>query len=95
MALSLKFGRNDPRRKTTRLYQLGQKLMKTFERKFGSVMCRELTNCDIQTEAGRKKYAEKNLWETTCRQYIGGVAAAVFDLISDTTTDMPTRKEDS
>jgi C_GCAxxG_C_C family probable redox protein len=81
MALSLQFGRDDPKTKTTRLFQAGQKLITQFKREYGSVECSALTDCDIQTERGRKKYAMKNLWEASCRQYIGNVTAMVVDLL--------------
>jgi len=83
MALSLKFGRNDAKEQVVKFYRFGHRLVERFEKEFGSAMCRELTECNFHTEAGRKKYADEKLWETKCRQYIGSVTAMVFDLISE------------
>lgn len=83
MALSIRFGRNDAKEQKVELYRLGHRLVEGFEKEFGSVMCVELTGCDFHTEAGRKKYADENLWETRCRQYIKSATAIAFDLISE------------
>lgn len=83
MALSVKFGRNDAKEQKVDLYQLGHRIVEGFEKEFGSVMCRELTECDFHTEAGRKEYADRKLWETKCREYIAGATAIVFDLIAE------------
>lgn len=82
IALGLKFGRNDVKEQAVRPYWFGHELLERFEREYGHITCRELTECDFNTEAGRKKYAEQNMWETKCRQYIEGATAMVFDIIS-------------
>lgn len=83
MALGLKFGRNEVEKQEMKPYWFAFKLLKRFEKEFGCITCRELTSCDLTTEVGRKKYMEQKFWETKCRQYIGSVTAAVFDLISE------------
>jgi len=88
MALGLKFGRNDTKKKETKPYWFASELLRRFEKEFGCTMCRELTQCDLTTEAGRKKYTYEKLWETKCRQYIGSVTAIVFDLISEKTSQI-------
>jgi len=83
MALGLKFGRNEVEKQEMKPYWFAFKLLKRFEKEFDCITCRELTGCDLTTEVGRKKYTEQKFWETKCRQYIGSVTAAVFDLISE------------
>ena len=83
IALGLKFGRNDVKEQGVAPYWFGRELVERFEKEFGHVTCLELTECDFNTEAGRKKYAEQKLWETKCRQYIESATAIVFDLISE------------
>lgn len=85
MALGLSFGRDDVKKQKARPYWFALDLLERFEEEFGHIMCRELTGCDLATEAGRKKYADEKLWETKCRQYIRSVTAIVFDLISEKT----------
>jgi len=82
MALGLKFGRNDVKKPKMKPYWFAFELLKRFEKEFGYITCQELTGCDFAIEAGRKKYKEKKLWETKCRQYIEGATAMVFDIIS-------------
>jgi len=84
MALGLKFGRSEPKkREGIRPYWFGLELLKRFEMEFGHITCRELTECDLTTEEGRKKYADEELWETKCRKYIASTTALVFDIISE------------
>jgi C_GCAxxG_C_C family probable redox protein len=83
MALGLKFGRNEPKKQDRPSYWYAMELLKRFEREFGHVTCRELTGCDFSTEAGLKKYAEEELWDTKCRQYIEATTAMTFDIISE------------
>ena len=83
LALGLKFGRNEPKKQDRPSYWFALELLKRFEREFGHITCRELTDYDFSTEAGLKKYAEEKLWDTKCRQYIIGTTAMAFDMISE------------
>jgi len=83
MALGLRFGRDEVKETTVRPYWFARELLECFEKEFSSVICRELTGCDLTTEEGRKKYAEERLWDTKCRRYIESVTAIVYDLISE------------
>lgn len=82
MALGLKFGRNEVKKQKMKPYWFASDLLKRFEKEFGSIMCVELTGCDLTTEEGRKKYEEEKLWKTKCRQYIESVTNTVFNIIS-------------
>jgi C_GCAxxG_C_C family probable redox protein len=84
MALSLRFGRNDPTRRKDegrRPYWFARELYERFEHEFGSTLCSEITGCDISTDEGRKKYGDENTWETKCRRYIASATGIVYDLI--------------
>jgi C_GCAxxG_C_C family probable redox protein len=83
IALGLKFGRNEPKKQDKPSYWFAMELLKRFEREFGHITCRELTDCDFSAEAGLKKYAEQKLWDTKCKQYIAGTTAMAFDIISE------------
>jgi C_GCAxxG_C_C family probable redox protein len=83
IALGLKYGRNTAEKQKIKPYWFAAELLKRCEKEFGYVMCRELTGCDLTTEAGLKKYSDKKMWETKCRRYIEIVTAIVFDLISE------------
>jgi len=84
VALGLKFGRNEAKRQEgVTPYWFALELVKRFEKEFGHVTCRELTECDFLTVEGRKKYGDERLWETRCRQYIASATAIVFDIVSE------------
>lgn len=83
MALGIKFGRNDVKKQDTKPYSFAFEFLRRFEREHDCVTCRELTGCDFNTEAGRKKYADEKMWETKCRQYIETASGIVFDLIHE------------
>ena len=82
MALGLKFGRNEVKKQKMKPYWFASDLLKRFDKEFGSIMCVELTGCDLTTEEGRKKYEEEKLWKTKCGQYIESVTNTVFNIIS-------------
>ena len=86
MALGLKYGRNDPvRHEGRRPYRFAKEFLDRFEEGHGTILCRELTGCDIATEEGRKKYADEKTWDTKCRGYIGEATAIIIDLVAGNT----------
>jgi len=83
MALGIEFGRTEPKKQEGRPYWFALELLKRFEKEFGYITCRELTQCDFFTQEGRKKYADEGLWKTKCRQYIADATAIVFDIMTE------------
>ncbi len=68
MAISIFYGRGLPNEPIDNCYVPVRILIGTFENKFGSSNCRELTGCDLGTEEGRKRFWETNMLER-CRGY--------------------------
>lgn len=68
MAISIFYGRNVPDEPIDKSYVPVRKLIETFENKFGSTNCRELTGCELGTDEGRKRYLAMNIIER-CRGY--------------------------
>lgn len=83
IALGLKFGRNEPVKQDKLPHWFAQELVKRFIHEFGRVNCRELTDCDLTTEAGHLKYRKEKVWTVKCRRYIEGAAALAFDIVSE------------
>ena len=83
MALGLKFGRNNVAKPATKPYWFSSEFLKRFEKEHGYVTCRELTGCDFNTELGRKKYEDEEMWETRCREYIETASGIAFDLVCE------------
>jgi len=69
LALGLARGASTPERKQE-VYDLGQELMRRFEAKHGTILCRQLIGCDLNTEAGRKQAAEQQVSTTLCPAFV-------------------------
>ncbi|UCD96070.1 MAG: C_GCAxxG_C_C family protein [Candidatus Bathyarchaeota archaeon] len=82
MALGIQYGRDKPTTTNTP-YWFAQELIRRFSARFGTVTCRELTGCDLATEAGQLKYEEEQIWTTKCHQYVEEVAGFVYDIVSE------------
>lgn len=59
-----------------------QKLIKSFEDKFGSTNCKELTGVDLGTEEGRKHFYVNNLRER-CRGFTEEAARMAMSIIEE------------
>lgn len=71
MAVGLKYGANeiDPQKKAD-TYQKTAALFKQFEQQHGSVMCSDLTGCDLSTLEGFNKAKQQGVFETVCSKLI-------------------------
>ena len=53
-----------------RTYQYINAFSNHFKTQFGSLMCKELLGCDINTPEGNDYYEKNNFFETKCYQYV-------------------------
>jgi C_GCAxxG_C_C family probable redox protein len=82
ISLGLKLGRDYPEKGKQKAYWFARELIEKFETEFGYTTCRELTECDLTTEAGHRKYSRLRLWDVKCVHYIESVTAIVYDMLS-------------
>ncbi|MEM2609877.1 MAG: C-GCAxxG-C-C family protein [Candidatus Bathyarchaeia archaeon] len=72
MAIGLKYGRNYL--KETGKYEMCMRksleFYREFEKEHGSVLCRDLTGCDLTTTEGRRKFLEQRIREEKCVKYV-------------------------
>ena len=68
MGINLASGRNYPKDSVDDNYQKVQELVRWFEKRFGSTNCKQLIGCDLNTEAGQRKYIANNL-HANCKSY--------------------------
>jgi C_GCAxxG_C_C family probable redox protein len=72
MALGLKYGRKTLNE--TEAYEKclakSLQLYGKFKEEFGSTLCRDLTECDLTTAEGRRKYMEQQVREKKCIRYV-------------------------
>jgi C_GCAxxG_C_C family probable redox protein len=66
MALGVLYGRNSPADSHKKVYGLSERLVRDFEKEFGSRNCSDLLGCDISTPAGQAVFEAGNLLKTVC-----------------------------
>jgi C_GCAxxG_C_C family probable redox protein len=52
------------------LYARVQTLADAFEERNGSLLCRELTGCDLRTPEGQEEYKRRDLHHTLCKSLV-------------------------
>ena len=82
MGIDLVYGRDLPTESLEPGYALAQKMIQLFEAQFGSVNCRQLTGCDLASEAGQRTFMENRLMER-CFQYAEAAAGMAMALIAE------------
>ena len=83
MALGLKYGRKTLNETEACEICLKKSLefYKKFEEEFGSVFCRDLTQCDLTTTEGRRKFKEQQIKETKCTKYVETSIKTLLNII--------------
>ncbi len=66
MALGVLFGRNSSTDSPKKIFALSERLVRDFEKQFGSRNCSDLLGCDISTPAGQAVFEAKKLGKTLC-----------------------------
>jgi C_GCAxxG_C_C family probable redox protein len=86
MAINLSTGRTSPEQSVKDSYLAVQKLLKTFEAKYGSTNCRQLLGCDLATPEGQQRFKENHLAEK-CKVFTAEAARmAVLTLAEERKT---------
>ena len=66
MALGILYGRKSSQDSHKKIYALTERLVRDFEKQFGSRNCSDLLGCDISTPAGEAVFEAKKLGKTLC-----------------------------
>ena len=72
MALGMRYGHvtiADPQAKA-QVYLATEEFLRRFTARHGSIICRELLECDLCTPAGREDARVRCLHQTRCVQYV-------------------------
>jgi hypothetical protein len=64
--------------KTTRLVNV---FVERFKSLNGSIVCRELLDCDLSTEQGQRAFVDKKLRDKLCTKFVRDAATIVKDLL--------------
>jgi C_GCAxxG_C_C family probable redox protein len=83
MVAGCKEGTTDPGDKEAkeRTYALVLRMSKQFEQEHGSISCRELTDCDLNTEEGKKDFRDREVNLRVCRPCVRTAARMVEETI--------------
>lgn len=82
MAISLFFGRSSPDDTLEMAYNIIQDFLEAFEKRFGTTNCKELTDCDLGTEEGRKFFSDNKL-VVNCHEYTEEATRMALSLIEE------------
>jgi len=82
MGLGLMFGRSTPNASVERNYEMVQRFLEMFKKKFGTTNCYELIECDLTTDEGQDKFEKNNLIKN-CTEYTEEATRMAMKLIEE------------
>lgn len=83
MGFGLKYGRSSPEELSAQTYSVVVEFYKEFQKKFGSIVCKELSGCDLSTIEGIRRFREGNVHEQRCRYFVSGAIEIFMSLIDE------------
>ncbi|HUV55546.1 MAG TPA: C-GCAxxG-C-C family protein [Candidatus Krumholzibacteriaceae bacterium] len=82
MGLGLRYGRDAPETEPGRRpYWYSRWLAEAFEEAYGSVTCPGVLGLDLGDPDDYRRYTEKDMWATTCRDVIKTATGLAYDLL--------------
>ncbi|UCD01570.1 MAG: C_GCAxxG_C_C family protein [Promethearchaeota archaeon] len=83
MVIGLRYGMgiNGDIEARDKTYQVIREFSNRFQERHGSIICRELLGCDINTPEGKNYYDQNDLFEKKCFQYVKDSAMILEDLL--------------
>jgi len=70
----------DPVAGRNALYAQARQLTEAFRTAHGSILCRELTGCSLDTEAGQRSFKERGLHQNLCTKLVAFAAEEVVKM---------------
>lgn len=68
---------DDPVAGRNALYERARQLTEAFRQAHGAILCRELTGCSLDTEAGQRSFKERGLHQNLCTKLVAFAAEQV------------------
>jgi C_GCAxxG_C_C family probable redox protein len=83
MAIGLKYGKTKAEDEAAKekTYQIVKEFVEKFKSQNGSIICRELTGCDMSSPEGLRAFKEKNIFKTHCTKFVRNAAEILEKLI--------------
>jgi C_GCAxxG_C_C family probable redox protein len=66
-----------------RTYLLARRFLDEFAQRNGSIHCRELLNCEIDTPEGLERARQQGLFTTICSDLVAGAAALLDEMLTE------------
>ena len=63
-----------------KVYDLNRELVRLFEKKHGTIICKDLLGLDLGTPEGRDKAIRENLFRTLCPGFVRDAAQILSDM---------------
>jgi C_GCAxxG_C_C family probable redox protein len=81
MILGFKVQEGSTERETRfKVYDLNKELIRRFEQKHGTIICKNLIGVDLGTPEGRHKAIKEDLFRTLCPVFVQDAAQILFDM---------------
>jgi len=84
IGFGLKYGRNNPDELRAKTYNPVVEFRKQFQKKFGSIVCKELCGCDLSTIEGIRRFRKENVHKEKCSNFVSGAIKIFVSLIDAT-----------
>ena len=83
MVIGLRYGmgKNGDTEAREKIYQVIREFSNRFQEIHGSIICKELLGCDINTPEGKNYYDQNDFFEKKCFQYVKDSAMILEDLL--------------
>ncbi|MFX1259413.1 MAG: C-GCAxxG-C-C family protein [Promethearchaeota archaeon] len=83
MVIGLKYGMgiNGDTEARDKTYELVREFTNRFQKIHGSIKCKELLGCDINTPEGREYYDQKDFFEKKCFEYVKESAKILEEIL--------------
>lgn len=80
LCIGMLTGRSSPSEEVDETYETVRAFLSEFERRFHSINCKELTDCDLSTQAGRDRFLTSGLRDR-CMDYTEEATRIVLGLL--------------
>lgn len=80
MGFGLRHGRSSPEELRANTYNRVVEFYKRFKGRYGSVICKELSGCDLSTIEGIRKFRRESVHEEKCSNFVSGAVEIFMEL---------------
>ena len=83
MAIGLKYGaiKAEDKESKEKTYERVREFAKRFTERNGSIVCKELLDCDISTHEGHERAKDQELFSTRCPQFVRSAAEILEEML--------------